>query len=74
MTTVFMSVNKKDLILIFCKVLCHEREKSLAPQRPVLLVQFFVRAECFAYVPGHADATVGILLGNLGTLIFTMIY
>ena len=76
MTMVFMSVNKKELILIFCKVLCHgfKREKSLAPQRPVLLVQFFVRAECFAYVPGHADATVGILLENLGTLIFTMIY
>ena len=49
-------------------------KRKKAPQRPVLHVQFFVCAECFAHVPARAQVIASILLGSLGTLVFTMIY
>ena len=69
-----MSVNKKELILIFCKVLSHGLKGKKAPQRAVFDMQFFVRAECFAYVPVRALTIARILLGSLGAPVFTMIY
>ena len=70
-----MYVNKKEIILSFCtKYWVMDLKGKKAPQMPVLHVQFFVRAACFAHVPARTQAIASILLGSLGTLVFTMIY
>ena len=72
---VCMYVNKKQLVLIFCTKYCFMNLNGKKHLKDLLLnVQFFVRAECFAYVPARAQAIGSILLGSLGTLVFTIIY